>query len=156
MQLSNIIDDYHDAFLARYGDTALPEQFNALNAICSCRTPNAGQIYTACPDCDHTQMHPLSCGNRNCPHCQNHETSQWIDRQQNKLLPVRYSMVTFTLPRKFRVVAYRNQRMVYSLMFVATVSATNRARNCKFPSNVHEEILACFLMVQRYVVAVDP
>lgn len=117
MQLSNIIDDYYDAFLARYGDTALPEQFNALNAICSCRTPDAGQIYTACPDCDHTQMHPLSCGNRNCPHCQNHETSQWIDRQQNKLLPVRYFMVTFTLPREFRVMAYRNQRKIYSLMF---------------------------------------
>lgn len=117
MQLSNIIGDYYDAFIARYGDTALPEQINALNAICSCRTSDAGQIYTACPDCDHTQMHPLSCGNRNCPHCQNHETSQWIDRQQNKLLPVRYFMVTFTLPWEFRVVAYRNQRKIYSLMF---------------------------------------
>ena len=117
MQLANIIDDYSDAFFARYGDTVLPEQINALNSICSCRTSDAGQIYTACPDCNHTQTHPLSCGNRNCPHCQNHETSQWIDRQQNKLLPVRYFMVTFTLPRQLRSVAYRNQRTVYSLMF---------------------------------------
>ncbi len=83
----------------------------------SCRTPDAGQIYTACPACNHIQQHPLSCGNRNCPHCQNHETSQWIDRQLNKQLPVQYFMVTFTLPCQFRDVAYRNQRTVYSEMF---------------------------------------
>lgn len=82
-----------------------------------CRTSEAGQIFAACPDCDHTQWHPLSCGNRNCPHCQNHETSLWIDRQQQKLLPVRYFMVTFTLPRQFRAMAYQSQRTVYSLMF---------------------------------------
>lgn len=74
----------------------------ALNAMRSCRTSEAGQIYTACPDCDHTQSHPLSCGNRNCPHCQNHETTRWIERQKNKLLPVPYFMVTFTLPCDFR------------------------------------------------------
>jgi hypothetical protein len=27
--------------------------------------------------------------------CQNHEASQWLDRQQAKLLPVEYFMVTF-------------------------------------------------------------
>lgn len=117
MRLSHIIDEYYDTFLTQYKDAVLPEQIKALNAIYSCRTPEAGQIYTACPDCDHTQWHPLSCGNRNCPHCQNHTTSQWIDRQQNKLLPVRYFMVTFTLPCEFRSVTYRNQRAVYSLMF---------------------------------------
>ncbi|MFN2359267.1 MAG: transposase, partial [Desulfotignum sp.] len=123
MRLSPIIEEYYDAFLIRYGDTALPEQIKALNAMLNCRTPDAGQIYTACPNCNHTQQHPLSCGNRNCPHCQNHETSQWIDRQQNKQLPVQYFMVTFTLPCQFRDVAYRNQQAVYSMMF-SCVSST--------------------------------
>lgn len=123
MRLSHIIEEYYDAFQTRYGDKALPGQINALNAMLSCRTPDAGQIYTACPDCNHLQQHPLSCGNRHCPHCQNHETSQWIDRQQNKLLPVQYFMVTFTLPCQFRDVAYLNQRAVYSLMF-SCVSGT--------------------------------
>ncbi len=117
MRLAHIIDEYYDAFLTRYRDAVLPGQMKALSAMRSCRTPEAGQIYTACQGCDHTQWHPLSCGNRNCPHCQNHETSQWIDRQQNKLLPVQYFMVTFTLPYEFRTVAYQNQQAVYSLMF---------------------------------------
>lgn len=123
MRLAHIIDEYYEAFLTRYRDTVLPGQMKALNAMHYCRTSESGQIYTACPDCDHTQLHPLSCGNRNCPHCQNHETSQWIDRQQNKLLPVQYFMTTFTLPCEFRAVTYRNQRKAYSLMF-SCVSGT--------------------------------
>jgi len=35
MRLSHIIEEYYDAFLTRYGDTALPEQIKALNAILS-------------------------------------------------------------------------------------------------------------------------
>jgi len=123
MRLAHIIDEYYNAFLIRYRDTILPGQMKALKAMRSCCTSEAGQVYTACPDCDHTQSHPLPCGNRNCPHCQNHETTRWIERQQNKLLPVPYFtcdlqvMVTFTLPSKFRSMVYQNQRSVYSLMF---------------------------------------
>ena len=123
MRLAHIIDEYYDSFLARYGDTALPGQLQALNTMRSCRTSDAGQVYVACPDCDHVQSHPMSCGNRNCPHCQNHENSQWIDRQQKKLLPVHYFMVTFTLPFEFRTVVYNHQRTFYSLMF-SCVSGT--------------------------------
>ncbi|MFA5906020.1 MAG: transposase [Desulfobacula sp.] len=123
MRLAQIIDEYHEALLNRYSSSILPGQMKALNAMRRCRTSEAGQIYAACPGCDHTQLHPLSCGNRNCPHCQNHETSQWINRQQNKLLPVQYFtrdlqvMTTFTLPCEFRTLAYQYQRKVYSLMF---------------------------------------
>jgi len=117
MRIADIINAYYDAFSTRYGETALPGQINALNAMRFCRTPQAGTIQTVCRGCGHTQQHPLSCGNRNCPHCQNHETSQWIERQKNKLLPVNYFMVTFTLPCQFRAMAYRNQRTVFALMF---------------------------------------
>ena len=55
--------------------------------------------------------------------CQNHESSRWIDRQQNNLLPVLYFMVTFTLPCELRTVTCYNQRTVYSLMF-SCVSST--------------------------------
>jgi len=123
MRIADIIDEYHDTFLSRYQDAILPGQLKALNDMRHCRTSEAGHIHVACPDCDHAQRHPMSCGNRNCPHCQNHETNQWIDRQQQKLLPVRYFMVTFTLPRQFRAVAYQHQRTVYSLMF-SCVSGT--------------------------------
>lgn len=117
MKIAAIIDEYYDAFLARYRDTVLPGHLKALNAMRDCRTSEAGELYVRCSSCDHTDFRPLSCGHRNCPQCQNHETSQWLDRQQNKLLPVQYFMVTFTLPSEFRAMAYRNQKTVFSLMF---------------------------------------
>ncbi|MDY6857674.1 MAG: transposase zinc-binding domain-containing protein [Thermodesulfobacteriota bacterium] len=33
----------------------------------------------------------------NCPHCQNHESRQWIDNQLQKQLPAQYYLITFTL-----------------------------------------------------------
>lgn len=122
MQINDIIDEYYEEFMKRYQNSMLPGQIKALNAIRSCRTPDAGELYVRCPECDHTEWRPMSCGHRHCPQCQNHETSQWIDRQQAKLLPVHYYMVTFTLPCEFRSMVYRNQKTVYSLMFSCVAS----------------------------------
>ncbi|MCP3924942.1 MAG: IS91 family transposase [Desulfobacterales bacterium] len=122
MKISSIINQYHDAYIAKYGGTVLPGQLKAMNAICNCRTPASGELYVGCPDCDHAEWKPLSCGHRSCPQCQNHETSQWIDRQQKKILPVPYFLITFTLPRELRPLAFHNQRAVFSLFFLCVVS----------------------------------
>ena len=124
MGIASIIDQYYDAFMTKHGKSALPGQLKALNAIRGCRTPDSGELYVSCTDseCNHTEWKPLSCGHRSCPKCQNHEASQWIDRQQGKLLPVPYFMVTFTLPYELRSLAYCNQRSVYSIFFTCVVS----------------------------------
>ena len=117
MELSSIINQYYDAFMIKYAGTVLPGHLKAMNAICSCRTPDSGELYVQCPDCHHGQWHPLSCGHRSCPQCQNHEASQWIDRQQAKLLPVPYFLVTFTLPYQLRLLTWYHQKKVYSILF---------------------------------------
>lgn len=122
MELPSIINQYYDAFITRYGDTVLPGHLKALQAIRSCRTPDCGELYVYCPGCGHAQWRPLSCGHRSCPQCQNHEVSQWIDRQQAKLLPVPYFMVTFTLPRELRSLAWNHQKTVYSILFSCAAS----------------------------------
>ncbi len=122
MEMSAIVDHYFDAFSKKYGDKALPGHWKALQAILRCRTPDSGELYVCCPDCDHGEWRPLSCGNRHCPKCQNHEASRWIDRQQSKLLPVPYFMVTFTLPFELRNLAWRNQKDVYSILFSSIAS----------------------------------
>ncbi|MCP4160925.1 MAG: hypothetical protein GY760_12705 [Deltaproteobacteria bacterium] len=63
---------------------------NAIRSILSCRTEKSGELYVRCSKCNAKELKPLSCDNRNCPKCQNHETSRWIDRQLCKLLPVKY------------------------------------------------------------------
>lgn len=117
MHLASILEQYHDAFQAKYGSRLLPSHLRAIEAISRCRTPQAGQVLVECTECGHTTWRPRSCGHRSCPQCQNHETSLWLDRQQEKLLPVEYFMVTFTLPYELRTLAWDNQTRVYDLLF---------------------------------------
>ncbi|MCP3924195.1 MAG: transposase [Desulfobacterales bacterium] len=117
MELSSIVDQYKYLYMSKYKNRVLPGHKKALRSILSCRTPDAGLLYVRCSECNHRDVQPVSCGHRNCPKCQNHETSRWIDRQINKLLPVPYFMVTFTLPFELRSLAYSNQRKIYSIMF---------------------------------------
>lgn len=122
MELAAIITQYYDAFISKYEGTALPSHLKAMNAICRCRTPDSGEIYVSCPDCNHGEWRPLSCGHRSCPKCQNHEASQWINRQQGKILPVHYFLATFTLPYELRSLAWHHQRKVFSLFFMCVSS----------------------------------
>ncbi len=117
MEMAALVTQYYDKYIGRYGDTALPGHLKTLSAILRCRTPESGELYVQCPDCDHAEWRPVSCGNRHCPKCQNHNTSQWIDKQQKKLLPVPYFMATFTLPAELRPLAWFNQKVVYALLF---------------------------------------
>ncbi len=59
---------------------------------------------------------PHSCGHRFCPHCQHHESQQWLERQLKRQVPAEYFLVTFTLPAQLRPLAWRRQRTLYSLM----------------------------------------
>jgi len=111
MEKSSIVHQYYDAFFNKHGQTALPSHLKTLNSIRRCRTPSSGELYVKCPDCDFAEWRPLSCGNRNCPKCQNHLASQWIEKQQVKLLP--YELRSF---------AWRNQKLAYALLFTCVSS----------------------------------
>jgi len=122
MQLASILNQYHDAFKAKYGSRLLPGHLSAIDAISRCRTPEAGQILVQCGSCGHTEWRPRSCGHRSCPQCQNHDTTLWLDRQQEKLLPVDYFLATFTLPYELRSLAWNHQTLVYNLLFACASS----------------------------------
>lgn len=122
MEMSSIAQNYLRAYKARYANSTSVEQWSALNAILGCRTEQYGQIYLSCRDCTGVSMRYQSCGHRSCNQCQNHSTSQWLDRQICKLLPVEYFMVTFTLPYELRALAKSDQKQVYSLLFECAVS----------------------------------
>jgi len=120
--MAAIIHQYFPAYFEKHGQKALPSHLKTLHAIRRCRTAGSGELYVKCPECDHAEWRPMSCGNRHCPKCQNHAASQWIDKQQVKLLPVPYFMVTFTLPHELRSLVYHHQKTIYTLLFNCAVS----------------------------------
>jgi len=122
MELASLLHQYGPAFEAVCGSRLLPGQRRAIDAIRRCRTSHSGELLLACPACAAQSRFPRSCGHRSCPRCQNHEATLWLDRQRTKLLPVEYFLVTFTLPRELRALAFRQQRVVYAWLFAAVSS----------------------------------
>ena len=94
-------------------------QESALAAMMRCRQPDGPQMLARCSDHNCGQYHyvPHSCGHRICPHCQNHESQQWIENQLGRLLPACYFLITFTLPHQLRALTRQHQQEIYSLMF---------------------------------------
>jgi len=121
MLLSTIINEFKDSFFGIYNKNLLPGHIKALESMARCRHEHGPHMLARCSDhqCGQQVYIPHSCGHRNCPHCQNHESQQWIDQQLDKRLPCQYYLITFTLPRQLRDLAWKHQKTVYSLMFKA-------------------------------------
>lgn len=115
MLLSAIAQRFGAEFMATHPH-ALPGQLKALSALKQCRTSQSPMMMAQCDGCDKQVFIPHSCGHRNCPHCQHHESQQWLDRQLNKQVPAAYFMLTFTLPEELRPLAWQHQRTVYDLL----------------------------------------
>lgn len=116
IRLASIIDTFEAAFLAHYPDSVLPGQRHALTAMKHCRTALSPRMQAECVACDEQVFVPHSCGHRQCPHCQAHESQQWLARQLKKQVPGEYFLLTFTLPSELRPQAWAHQRTVYDLM----------------------------------------
>ncbi len=117
--LSSIIEEFECSFLSKYQHNVLASHKKALQAMKMCRNESSPKMLACCSndECSHVSYIPHSCGHRNCPHCQSHESQQWIENQMNKLVPAQYYMLTFTLPYQFREVTFNNQKEMYSLLF---------------------------------------
>ena len=116
IRLSSIIETFEAEFLAQYQRVILPGQRRALAAMQRCRTAHSPRLQAQCVDCDEQLFVPHSCGHRLCPHCQQHESQQWLERQLKRQVPGDYFLLTFTLPDALRALAWRHQRTLYALL----------------------------------------
>ncbi|HHI92161.1 MAG TPA: hypothetical protein ENK04_01420 [Gammaproteobacteria bacterium] len=87
-----------------------------------CHTERYGKMLLHCSPCNNQQSFFHACGHRSCHRCQHHDTVKWLERQTQKLLPVDYFMVTFSLPYQLRVLVWHHQKSLYSVLFDCAVS----------------------------------
>jgi hypothetical protein len=124
LELADIFHQYGPAYRQKYAHRLLPSHRRAMRAIEQCRTPALGGQAYSCPQCHQTQYSYHSCRNRHCPKCQNDKAQEWLEQQQNFLLPAPYFMLTFTIPAALRPLARSHQALVYDLLFRASADAT--------------------------------
>jgi hypothetical protein len=98
-------------------------QARALAQIGRCRTPAlGGQVYR-CGACGEADFGYHSCHHRACPRCGGGQTADWTKRQTERLLPVPYFLVTFTLPEPVKGLALVNPPLLYDLLFTESARA---------------------------------
>lgn len=121
--LADIIREYGEAFEAQHGHRLLPSHHRTLRDLANCQTAALGGHLYHCDTCQthHYQYH--SCQNRHCPQCQHRKGQEWLEKQQDALLPVPYFMVTFTIPHELHQVARQHQKVVYNILFRTSAQA---------------------------------
>ena len=121
LEIADIFRDHGAAWRdANRGHVSLA-QLKVMSAIESCRTAALGGHVARCEDCQHTTIAYNSCRNRHCPKCQGAAAREWMEEREAELLPVPYFHTVFTLPAAIGDIAYQNKRVVYDLLFKASV-----------------------------------
>ena len=116
IRLADVIDTFGADFRTQYRDRLTADHVRALAAMKHCRTQASPKMQVQCSGCAHQILVPHSCGHRHCPHCQHHESQQWLERQMRRLVPADYFLITFTLPAEFRGLAAAQPRIAYDLL----------------------------------------
>ena len=112
LAVAEIIRLHGAAYRAHVGDRLLPSHGRVLHDLAACRTAYFGGQLTQCHHCGRQVYRDHSCGNRHCPTCHRPHTERWLETQRAQLVPCPYYLVTFTLPRELRALAFAHQRVV--------------------------------------------
>jgi hypothetical protein len=115
LELADVVRAHGDAFVR--GRPLWPEQRAALRDIERCRTAALGGHLDVCTACSDERPSYNSCRNRHCPKCQALAQARWIERRLERLLPVHYFHVVFTLPAELRRVTKRHRRAMFDMLF---------------------------------------
>ena len=120
ISLASIAQQYQQPLLDKYGNLMQVDHRRALQQIMACHTTRAGAMLYHCDPCHlATTLFP-SCGHRHCPACQHTANNDWLDLQRQKLLPVDYYLVGFTLPAQLRTFARHHQKWAYQALLKAS------------------------------------
>jgi hypothetical protein len=107
------LDDY------RQIHALTPGQHDVARAIIACRTAALGGHLDLCTACGFETPAYNSCRNRHCPKCQALNQARWVEARLERILPVHYFHLVFTLPSELHGLARNNRAAIFALLFRA-------------------------------------
>ena len=117
LEVADVVRLHGDCYCREHRPSAA--QKKVLRHIATCRTAALGGHIDACDACGHQRISYNSCRDRHCPKCQGPQRAEWLEKRLERLLPVPYFHVVFTLPEELNPIILRNKRIAYSLLFDA-------------------------------------
>jgi hypothetical protein len=117
LEVADILRAHGEAYTARHPVSAL--QAAVMRRLVACRTAALGGHVDACGRCGYTRVSYNSCRDRHCPKCQGVKRAAWLEARLERLLPVEYFHVVFTLPVALHPLVLHHPRRLYDLLFQA-------------------------------------
>lgn len=117
MRFADILREHWPDYVAEAQAPIPSRHWRAVEAVLSCRTPRRGGQRHHCTRCGRDSFVYYSCNHRSCPRCGSREQEQWAARQEARLLPVPYYLVTLTVPDPLRQLFLRYPSELYPLFF---------------------------------------
>lgn len=117
LEVADVLRRYGEDY--RRGHPVSPQQARIMRRLSQCRTPALGGHVDACDGCGYQRISYNSCRDRHCPKCQGHKRAAWLEGRLERLLPVSYFHVVFTLPDTLNPLLLQNPALGYDLLFRA-------------------------------------
>lgn len=116
-EVADVVRAHGDAYRRAHRPSAAQEA--VLTHIAECRTAALGGHLEQCDGCGHQRLSYNSCRDRHCPKCQNTARAAWLTARLERLLPVPYFHVVFTIPDALNPLGLRNKKVLYDILFAA-------------------------------------
>ena len=121
--LATILTKHWEDFANKNRHMLSSAHYRAVRSVLWCRTPRLGGRLYGCPSCHRKHFAYHSCNHRSCPQCGALEQQLWSRKQEDRLLPADYFMVTFTIPTELRSLCRKHPKELYDLMLKQSSAA---------------------------------
>jgi hypothetical protein len=119
VDITTIFKKHAQDYREKYQDKIPIQHQKAIYDICNCRTDTLGGHLDYCDNCGYLHFFYHSCYNRSCPQCQGIHSKKWLNKQANKLLPVPYFHIVFTVPHEVAILIRQYPAILLDVLFEA-------------------------------------
>lgn len=121
LEVADIFRGHFESSRAKY--TLGPAELRLARDVMACRTIAKGGHIERCLSCGFERPAYNSCRNRHCPKCQGLAGARWVARRLDRVLPVHYFHVVFTLPADLHDLAADNRALVFELLMKSAAAS---------------------------------
>lgn len=123
LALAELLDEHWDDYARAHRQHLCAAHYRAAQRVLACRTPAMGGRVYRCGGCRKRHYAYHSCNHRSCPKCGARDQQVWTAKQEARLLPVPYFMVTFTIPEELRTLCHAQPKILYALILRESAGA---------------------------------
>jgi len=123
LELAQLLDEHWQDYKQANQPHLASVHYRAVDSVLKCRTAALGSSLFQCDYCGKLHFAHHSCNHRNCPQCGALDQLEWAAKQEAKLLPVPYFMVTFTVPEPLRYLFKAHPKELYDLLLKESAKA---------------------------------